>query len=77
MNAAEALAGEIERVSTLRAEYRSLETAMAGTWVGRQVNLLPVIAMIDRSLERAKRAAGSNDAVEVIAAIKDLRGFTC
>ena len=71
MNAAETLAGEIERVACLFERYRCIRALSLG-----QTNVEPVMGLIRTALNRAKLAAGSNDAVEVIAAIQDLEGFT-
>lgn len=68
INVAEALATEIARVSALRERYR----AMRGM---PQVNVEPAIWMMTAALESATRASGTNDAVECIRALEDLRGF--
>lgn len=65
MNAAEKLAHEIERVVKLRERYESLRGMP-------NVIVEPQIQMMTMSIERAKRAAGTNDAVEVLKALKDL-----
>jgi hypothetical protein len=64
MNASEKLAREIYRIGCIRHHYEAIGNA------GK-----PALMMIGMSLERAFAAAGSNDAVEVIAAIQDLEGF--
>lgn len=69
MNVAEKLAREIARVTELRGQYASLDGMPS-------VNVKPVMTMIDVALEAAKRAAGVDDAVEQIRALKDLEGFT-
>lgn len=69
MNVAEKLAREIARVTELRGQYESLRGMP-------QVNVEPAIAMLNAALERAKRAAGLDDALTQIAAVLDLEGFT-
>ena len=69
MNIVEKLAAEIQRVTALRARYQELQDlpqACAG----------PAIALMDHSLRNAQAAAGSGDIERIIAAIKDLEGFT-
>lgn len=68
MNAAEKLAHEIERVTILRSRYESLR---------RMPNVIvaPQIAMMTAAIEMAKKAAGSNDALEVLQALKELEGW--
>lgn len=69
MNAAEGLARQIRRVAEMRERYRSLD--------GRPgVNVKPVLTMIDAALDQACKAAGSDDAVAVIAAGQQLEGFS-
>jgi hypothetical protein len=68
MNAAEKLAREISRVSILLGMYRGMAN-MPNVCVG------PVIAMIERALEEAFAAAGSNDAELVIASLQELGEF--
>jgi hypothetical protein len=69
MNVAEKLAREIRRVSTLRANTASLRSMP-------NVNVEPLLLMLDAALERACRAAGLDDAVAQIAAGQDLEAFT-
>lgn len=68
MNVPEKLAREIARVTELRGQYASLD-GMPG------VNVKPLMFLIDQSLEVAKKAAGENDALTQIAALKTLEGF--
>lgn len=68
-NAAEKLASEIERVSAIRQEYMSMR--------GRpQVNVEPAIAMMTAAIDQGIAAASSNDALRVMAALRELKGFT-
>lgn len=71
MNAAEKLAHEIERVSSLREMYRD-----AGRLGGPQACVGPAVALMTESLDRAKRAMGADDAIETLRAIQDLQGWT-
>lgn len=63
----EKLTREIARVTTLRAEYVSLDGMP-------NVNVKMTIMILDRALEAAKRAAGSADIEGQIAAVKSLEG---
>lgn len=65
MNAAEKLAREIWRVSAIAWMYR--EIGAAGQ---------PALILMNSSLEQACKAAGSNDALAVIAALRDLEGYS-
>jgi hypothetical protein len=65
MNAAEKLAREIYRVARLMRDYE--EIGRAGAWA---------LAEMNAAIERAFAAAGSNDALAVISAIKGLEDFT-
>lgn len=69
MNAAEKLAGEIERVTMVREHYR-LREAIPGA------NMQPAIMLMTAAIEKAKAAVGSGEAVDVVAALKDLEGFS-
>ena len=69
MNVAEKLSREIARVTELREQYKSV-AGLPG------VNCAPVLAMISAALDRAHRAAGVDDALGQIAAVKELEGFT-
>lgn len=60
------LAEEIARVAELRALYRR-EVPAAGAIA---------VSMMTGALDQAFRAAGSGDIVEMIAAVKELEGFT-
>ncbi|WP_289298249.1 hypothetical protein [uncultured Reyranella sp.] len=64
MNVAEKLARQIRRVAELRHHY--LDIGQAGA---------VALALIDAALERACKAAGSDDAGAVIAAGLELEGF--
>ena len=68
MNVAEKLAREITRVTTIRANYAALDGK-------RGLEIKPALWLIDLDLERAKRAAGMDDAVEQIAALQELEGW--
>ncbi len=69
MNAPEKLAAEISRVTELRERYKSLRS-MPG------VNVEPAIFMMTAAIANAIKAAGVDDAIAQIKAIKDLEGFT-
>jgi len=68
VNLAEKLAREIRRVTELRELYRE---------AGKEprVNVAPAMMMMDMALEAACIAAGKDDAVEQLAALKELEGF--
>lgn len=68
-NVAEKLASEIRRVTTIREHYKRLD-GMPG------VNVKPAMAMMDYSLQAAIAAAGQDDALTQIAAVKDLQGYS-
>jgi len=72
MNAAEKLAREIGRVATVLAHYEETKRMMAG----KNVMMEPAMAMIAASLEQAYVAAGTNDALAVLAALEDLGEIT-
>jgi hypothetical protein len=74
INAAERLAAEIERVTRLRAQYEDAQEIVDAT--GGRGNMRPAILLMSRSIDAAIKAVGSNDAVDVLRAIKDLEGFT-
>lgn len=63
MNAAEKLAREISRVTALRCQYE-------------EVNVEPAIALMTAALENAFKAAGVDDAITQMTAIRTLEGFT-
>ena len=67
MNVAEKLAAEISRVSALREQYRSLD-GMPG------VNVKPAVWMMDVALDKAKEAAGIDDAIIQMTALVELEG---
>lgn len=69
MSLPEKLAREIHRATKLRAQYVSLREMP-------QVNVEPLIVMIDASLEAAMQASGSNDIAAQIRAVEDLEGYT-
>lgn len=69
MNVPEKLAREIARVTELRGQYAELD-GMPG------VNVKFALHDMDTTLEQAKKAAGLNDAVEQIRALKHLESFT-
>jgi hypothetical protein len=68
MNLPEKLAREIGRVAKLRERYANMHGMP-------QVNVKPMLHMIDAALERAFRAAGSGDITEQMASAQDLEGF--
>jgi hypothetical protein len=68
MNASEKLAREIRRVTILQTEYEKLDGMP-------NVIVRPAVIMMDFALDRACIAAGSNDVLNVLAALKDLEGF--
>lgn len=65
MNAAEKLAREIWRVASILWMYR--EIGAPGQ---------PALILMTSSLEQACKAAGSNDALAVMAALQDLQGYS-
>mgnify|MGYP003522557390 CR=1 FL=1 len=67
MNAAEKLAREISRVTLVREHYEEAGRLTAGRAV-----VGPQVVMMTKVLEDAFVAAGSNDALQVLAALKDL-----
>lgn len=69
MNVAEKLSREIARVAILRERYMSLDR-MPG------VNVKFVLVRISNALDIAHAAAGVDDALEQIAALRELEGFT-
>jgi hypothetical protein len=69
MNAQEKLLEEIERVTVIREHFRGLRGMP-------NVIVEPQIAMQTASIERAKKAAASNDAVQVLAALQDLGEYS-
>lgn len=72
MNAMEKLGSEIRRVTKLRGQYEE-----AGRmFPGGNINVAPVIFMIDHALKRAIEANGSNDVIAVVSSLKELEGFT-
>lgn len=68
VNGAGRLAREIMRVAILLQICRGMQS-MPGVCVG------PIIAMMERALEKACVAAGTDDALVVIESIKELEGF--
>lgn len=68
MNVAEKLAREIRRVAELRCQYEE---------VGRLPNVIvgPAMMLMDAALERACKAAGTNDAMIQIVVLQELEGF--
>ena len=69
MSAQEKLLNEIERVTKIRAQYEQMDGMP-------QLNVRPAIAMMTISIDSAKAAAASNDALTVIQALKDLEGYS-
>ncbi len=65
------LARQIERVTDLRAQYRTI-----GQVHGAQVNVAPAILMMTNSINQAIAAIGSSDIQEQIAATLDLKGYS-
>lgn len=72
MNAMEKLGSEIRRVTELRGQYE--ETGRM--FPGGNINVAPVIFMIDHALKRAIEANGSNDPGAVVSSLKELEEFT-
>ena len=72
MNAAEKLAREIGRVATVLAHYGETERLMAG----KNVVMEPAIMLITMALEEAYVAAGTGEALAVLAAIQNLEEIT-
>ena len=68
MNAAEKLAREISRVTALRCQYESVLPVL-----GQRVN--PAIDMMNAALEKAFFAAGVDNALPQLNALKELEGF--
>lgn len=68
MNAMEALAREIGRVTKLCEQYAAFD-GMLG------VNVKPARALMVMSLEEAKVAVGSNDPLLVMKSLTDLREY--
>ena len=64
MNTMEALAGEIERVATLRERARQLGSG--GCYL---------VTITGISLKKAREAAGSGDLLRVVEALNDLRSY--
>lgn len=73
MNAAEKLAREIMRVTELRCLYQ--QTQREADQRGYKVNTQFVTTLMASALENACKAAGTNDAIEVLSALKGLEGF--
>ena len=69
MNAAEKLSREVERVTTIKAHFEELRSMP-------NVIVEPQIIIMQASLERAHKAAGSNDPLQVMQAIGDLEGYS-
>mgnify|MGYP003439646800 FL=1 len=72
MNAAEKLAREIGRVATVLAHYEETKRLMAG----KNVVMEPAIMLITMALEEAYVAAGTGEALAVLAAIQNLEEIT-
>lgn len=67
-NLIDELLGEMERVSALRAKTATLD--------GRPgINVKPLLAMMDASLDRARAAISDGDIVAGLRAINDLKGY--
>lgn len=68
MNVPEKLAREIRRVTELRCQYEE---------VGKLPNVIvgPAVMLMDAALEKACKAAGLDDALVQIAALRELEGF--
>lgn len=69
MNAQDKLLNEIERVVKIRTQYEAMDGMP-------RVNVRPAIAMMTASIEAAKTAAASDDAIKVIEALQDLGGYS-
>ena len=67
-NLAERLAEEIARCSQILARTAALDGMP-------QVNVKPMLFMLDRSIAAATRAAGCDDALLQMAALQDLEGY--
>ena len=68
MNAAEKLAREIVRVTSLRSHFEALRSMP-------NVVVEPQIAMMNASIEKACLASGSNDVLQVLASLHDLSEY--
>lgn len=66
------LISEIERVSALREQYRSLRSLRDLP----PVNVEPVILMMSRAILAAKDAVLCDDPARAIRCLKELQGFT-
>ena len=64
------LLNEIERVSAKRERWKRYAQSP-----GMAVSCAPGIAMMTRSIERAKEAAQGDDPAEAIRALEDLRSY--
>lgn len=69
MNVPQKLATEISRVTMLRERYKSFRGMGS-------VNVEPAIALMTHAIDAAIQAAGVNDALTQIDALKNLEGFT-
>jgi hypothetical protein len=74
MNIAEALSRGVERVTDLRALYRNLAKNLPGD-LANKLATGPAVVMMTAALQKAHLAAGSNDALEVMRAYEELKGF--
>lgn len=71
-NVHDALISEIERVSAKRERWLGYNAELGS---GRVIVMGPAIALMTHSIDAAKRALSSMDAVECIACLQDLRGY--
>lgn len=75
MNTAEKLAREIRRVTELRCNYGEMSSITLTVPMTGVADPWPTVAM-NQTLDRACVAAGSNDKVAVLTALRDLGRFT-
>ena len=69
MNVAEKLARELVRVTELRSQYEDIRGA-------KGVNVEPAIYRMTIAIDQGVKAAGVDDAITQMKAIKELEGFT-
>lgn len=70
MNAAEELAREIRRVTEIKVRF---EAIAADPPAGVAMTTAPQIAAVEGLLERACRAAGSGEAIDVLTSLHELK----
>jgi hypothetical protein len=74
VNVAEKLARELVRVAAMRERYR--EAQLDNNRRGGSANMGPAIYLMTGSIDAGCEAAGSGDAMAIIAAVAELEGFT-